>query len=459
MKKFFERRPHCIPAFIAAALLFAALAPWDDGYYRLLRLVTCAAAIFFIWGSCHVKYYWAVGPFAFIALLFNPLLPIHLTRDNWQIFDVVCGVVFLVVGFVPNPKQKGEETRNTEKDKQEQAKKLSKRELKVLWGGIILIVLMILVPPWQSRYGSFEGYGIIWSGGPFCWRWQRPVWESIPTLQVTASDRVKAKELEKKYGEDAHDDSVFKKGDVMKETAIQTIPASFPLEALSQLEARASITKYGELEVSVYNGSTWKIYELTVGLVIVRQNGTETSVRPYTLTPKYPSLFDGEPYKTTKFHERLGYSLASGESFRWWIKSVKAIPTTTAAQPKQPKTFDEMFDAAPTPTATAKPPTTKEEYGSELPEGFVLDEKAEPPQPTPTPRYSDIPEGFKVVSSPTATAEAADAYTYVRCTRKGRSYLGIGKGSLNLTVLLIQCIVVAILTGGIIFTMRQRSQP
>jgi hypothetical protein len=36
-----------------------------------------------------------MGTFAVIAVLFNPILPIHLSRELWQPIDVISGIVFL----------------------------------------------------------------------------------------------------------------------------------------------------------------------------------------------------------------------------------------------------------------------------------------------------------------------------------------------------------------------------
>ena len=45
---------------------------------------------------------WATWLFGFIAVLFNPLIPIHLSREIWQPIDVVCGVLFIVTAIVLN---------------------------------------------------------------------------------------------------------------------------------------------------------------------------------------------------------------------------------------------------------------------------------------------------------------------------------------------------------------------
>ena len=39
-----KKRPHLIPAVIAAIMLLLALASWPCGYYQLLRFVVCGIA-------------------------------------------------------------------------------------------------------------------------------------------------------------------------------------------------------------------------------------------------------------------------------------------------------------------------------------------------------------------------------------------------------------------------------
>jgi hypothetical protein len=90
-------RPHLIPAVIAAVLLVVALGNWPYGYYQLLRLVVCGAGAYVAWVSYHSKYPWAVWLFGIVAILFNPLAPIHLSRAIWQPVDLACAVLFLLV--------------------------------------------------------------------------------------------------------------------------------------------------------------------------------------------------------------------------------------------------------------------------------------------------------------------------------------------------------------------------
>ena len=96
---FSETRPHAIPAAVAALALFAALGEWPYGYYTLLRLLVCGAGAY----TAFVMYQWQkVGLawlFGFIAVLFNPIVTVHLSRALWQPMDVICGTVFALVAI------------------------------------------------------------------------------------------------------------------------------------------------------------------------------------------------------------------------------------------------------------------------------------------------------------------------------------------------------------------------
>ena len=83
---------------VPAALLFLALVPLPHGFYVLLRLVVCGAATFLTYHeyrTCGRVSGWALA-LAAVALLFNPLVPVHLTREIWAPIDVLSGVLLLV---------------------------------------------------------------------------------------------------------------------------------------------------------------------------------------------------------------------------------------------------------------------------------------------------------------------------------------------------------------------------
>ena len=95
-----NKRPYLIPAIIAGIMLLLALAPWPYGYYQLLRLVVCGVAVYVAFMAYRWQKMWAVWLFGFIAVLFNPLIPIHLSREIWQPVDIVCGILFMVIAII-----------------------------------------------------------------------------------------------------------------------------------------------------------------------------------------------------------------------------------------------------------------------------------------------------------------------------------------------------------------------
>ena len=94
--KVLAQQPHLVPAIVAALMLLVALAQWPYGYYQILRWVVCATAVFVVWCSYSWNKYWAIWFFALVAVLFNPLVPVHLSRQVWRPIDIVSALAFLV---------------------------------------------------------------------------------------------------------------------------------------------------------------------------------------------------------------------------------------------------------------------------------------------------------------------------------------------------------------------------
>lgn len=95
-----EKHPLLIPALIAALMLLGALAPWPYGYYQLLRFVVCGVSIYVAVIAYDWQKIWATWLFGFVAVLFNPLVSIHLSREIWQPIDAGCALLFFVIAFV-----------------------------------------------------------------------------------------------------------------------------------------------------------------------------------------------------------------------------------------------------------------------------------------------------------------------------------------------------------------------
>ena len=95
-----QKRPHLIPCIVAAVMLLGALADWSYGYYQLLRFATCGVAVYVAFMGYSWQKIWATWLFGIIAVLFNPLVPIHLSRELWQPIDLACAALFAVTAFV-----------------------------------------------------------------------------------------------------------------------------------------------------------------------------------------------------------------------------------------------------------------------------------------------------------------------------------------------------------------------
>ncbi|MCX5633326.1 MAG: hypothetical protein NTW93_06615 [Phycisphaerae bacterium] len=99
-KSILTNRPHLIPSLLVVAMLLLALADLPYGYYQLLRFVVCGVAVYIAYMAYTWQKMWAVWLFAFIAILFNPLVPIHFSRELWQVLDFICAILFIVSLFV-----------------------------------------------------------------------------------------------------------------------------------------------------------------------------------------------------------------------------------------------------------------------------------------------------------------------------------------------------------------------
>jgi len=86
-------RPHLIPALVMTAMLFLAIADLPYGYYQLLRWVVCGVAVYIAYKAYRWGKPWATWVFGFIAVLFNPILPVHLTREIWRPINITCAIL------------------------------------------------------------------------------------------------------------------------------------------------------------------------------------------------------------------------------------------------------------------------------------------------------------------------------------------------------------------------------
>ena len=80
---------------LSILMLFGAIAEWPYGYYILLRWINCIASILVAFQAFEKNIDWAKAVFIVIAILFNPLAPIYLSRSTWIPLDIITAILFI----------------------------------------------------------------------------------------------------------------------------------------------------------------------------------------------------------------------------------------------------------------------------------------------------------------------------------------------------------------------------
>jgi uncharacterized membrane protein YccC len=91
---------------IAAVLLLMAVLPLPYGYYTFLRVSVTTCALLVAWFAYTEKgepTVWVLV-FGLVAILFNPLIPIYLSRGIWFYLDIGIAVIFAVWWFLDKRK-------------------------------------------------------------------------------------------------------------------------------------------------------------------------------------------------------------------------------------------------------------------------------------------------------------------------------------------------------------------
>ena len=100
-----EHKKQLLPDWVliaTAGFAFVAIADLPYGYYRLLRWVACAVAVA-----------WALG---LVALVFNPLVPVHFEKATWRVLDAAAGVSFLCVLYFSRKDRGGRRRRRSQRE-------------------------------------------------------------------------------------------------------------------------------------------------------------------------------------------------------------------------------------------------------------------------------------------------------------------------------------------------------
>ena len=70
------------------------------GFYTFVRIIVCGCAAFMAYQSYSAKkqniWPWLLG---FVAILFNPVASIHMTKEIWMVVDAVTGGLFAFLAY------------------------------------------------------------------------------------------------------------------------------------------------------------------------------------------------------------------------------------------------------------------------------------------------------------------------------------------------------------------------
>lgn len=89
-----------VARLLVAALLVWALAKHPIGYYTVLRLVTCSVCAYGAYLAVQWKQIGWAFVFGTIALLFQPLIALRMTKQTWVYVDVVTAVFLVATIFL-----------------------------------------------------------------------------------------------------------------------------------------------------------------------------------------------------------------------------------------------------------------------------------------------------------------------------------------------------------------------
>lgn len=81
-----------VSSVIAGAMLFLAPQRHHYDYYVILRWITCGISGFGFYLSYKLELKITMWPLGFLAILFNPIIPVKLSKATWQPIDIIAGI-------------------------------------------------------------------------------------------------------------------------------------------------------------------------------------------------------------------------------------------------------------------------------------------------------------------------------------------------------------------------------
>jgi len=81
--------------YTSVIFLLIAIVDLPYGYYIILRILIFSISIMMIISSKYVESKWFFYLPVFIAIIYNPIIPIYLSKANWVRIDVIVAIIFI----------------------------------------------------------------------------------------------------------------------------------------------------------------------------------------------------------------------------------------------------------------------------------------------------------------------------------------------------------------------------
>lgn len=89
--------PNWVISKLPASLLLLALLPLPFGYYQILRITVFIIAVFIAYKHLSSKGWDKIlVVFLFIAIIYNPLYPVHFSRSVWLLINIGAALCFIL---------------------------------------------------------------------------------------------------------------------------------------------------------------------------------------------------------------------------------------------------------------------------------------------------------------------------------------------------------------------------
>lgn len=77
-------------------ILIGCLLRMPYGYYQFMRLATCAGFLWLAYSEFKQSGHIFTLLYIVLAILFNPVIKVHLDKGTWHVIDVVVAIIILL---------------------------------------------------------------------------------------------------------------------------------------------------------------------------------------------------------------------------------------------------------------------------------------------------------------------------------------------------------------------------